>query len=60
MPCSFIKEGTLSIGKAAGLCVLPLAEFMSLLVKNNIPVVDYTEDDCEDDKKALAWLRKKQ
>ncbi len=54
------KEGTLSIGKAAELCALPLADFMGMLVKNNIPVVDYTEDDYEDDKKALMGLRKKQ
>ena len=39
------KEGILSIGKAAELSDMCLSDFMDLLVENEIPAVENTEED---------------
>ena len=48
-------EHILSIGKAARVAGMCLADFMSLLVLNDIPVVEYGEEDYERD---LATIRR--
>jgi predicted HTH domain antitoxin len=53
------RRGLLSIGKAAELSGMCLADFMEALVANNVPVVEYTI--IEDYKKDLeAFERVKQ
>lgn len=53
------KNGILSIAKAAELSEMCLSDFMDLLVDNEIPVVEYTEEDYVIDKKTIADLRRK-
>ena len=48
-------EHALSLGKAAKLAGISRADFMELLARNGIPVVEYTEEDYEED---LATIRK--
>jgi predicted HTH domain antitoxin len=51
------RKGLLSIGKAAELADLPLAEFMDLLVETGVPVAEYTTDDLQQDEATLDNLR---
>ncbi len=46
-------ERILSLGKAARVAGMCLADFMSLLVINGIPVVEYSEEDYERDLTAI-------
>lgn len=49
-------RGLLSIGKAAELAGVSLAEFMDILTSEGVPGVEYTVDDLERDLKALEEL----
>lgn len=50
---SLFQRRLFSIGKAAEVADLPLAKFMDLLVESGIPIVEYTEEDLEEDMAAL-------
>ena len=50
------RKGLLSIGKAAELADMCLADFMDLLVAHDVPVVEYTLEDYEKDIKAFERL----
>ncbi|RMF31364.1 MAG: UPF0175 family protein [Chloroflexi bacterium] len=51
------RDGVLSFGKAAHLAGMGYADFRRWLVANNVPVVDYTLEDYEQDKAAIqAYL----
>ncbi|RMF37340.1 MAG: UPF0175 family protein [Chloroflexi bacterium] len=46
---SLFRRGLFSIGKAAELAGVPLAEFMELLVENRVPVAEYSPEEVERD-----------
>lgn len=52
----FFRRGLLSIGKAAELAEMCLADFMDLLVGNGIPVAEYTVEDFKEDLEAFGIL----
>jgi len=54
---SLFKRGLLSIGKAAELADMCLAEFMDFLVANGVPIVEYSLEDFEKDVEAFERLR---
>jgi predicted HTH domain antitoxin len=54
---SLFKKGLLSIGKAAELADMCLADFMDFLVVNGVPVVEYTLEDLKKDTEAFERLR---
>jgi predicted HTH domain antitoxin len=54
---SLFKKDLFSIGKAAELADMCLADFMDFLVANGIPVVEYTLEDFDKDRKAFERLR---
>jgi len=52
------RKGLLSIGKAAELAELCLADFMDVLVQNDVPVAVYTVEDMEKDLQAFEGLER--
>ena len=56
MAVNLFRRRLLSIGKAAELAEMCLADFMSLLAENNIPITEYTVSDLQKDLKALEGL----
>jgi len=56
MAIDLFKKGLLSIGKAAELAETCLADFMDLLVKEGVTVVEYTREDLRQDMEALERL----
>ncbi len=56
MAIDLFKSGRLSIGKAAELAEMCLADFMDLLVKNGVPVAEYTVEDFKEDLEAFERL----
>lgn len=48
---NLFKKGVLSLGKGSELARMCLADFIDLLVKNDVPVVEYTEEDYKRDLK---------
>ncbi len=55
---SLFKKGLLSIGKAAELADICLADFMDFLVANEVPIIEYTLEDFEKDTKAFERIRR--
>ena len=53
---SLFKKGLLSIGKAAELADLCLADFADLLAGNQVAMVEYSSEDLQKDLEALAGL----
>jgi predicted HTH domain antitoxin len=51
------RRGLLSIGKAAELSGMCLADFMEALVANNVPVVEYTIEDYKKDLEAFERVK---
>jgi len=51
------QDGLLSLGKAAELADLNLGSFIDFLNKLNIPVIDYDEDELEDEFKTIEKIR---
>jgi len=51
------REGTVSIGRAAELCVTPLAAFMDFAAAHGAPPVHYGMEQFEQDRHALSKLR---
>jgi len=51
-----LKEGKISSGRGAQLLGLCLADFMDLLEGEGIPFTRYTQEDWEDDKKAVKSM----
>jgi len=56
MAVDLFGRGLLSIGKAAELAEMCLADFMDLLVRNEVVVVKYTLEDFRQDVEALEGL----
>ena len=56
MAVDLFKRGLLSIGKAAELAEMCLADFMDLLVRNEVAVAKYTLEDFRQDMEALEGL----
>lgn len=56
MAVDLFKRGLLSIGKAAELAEMCLADFMDLLVRNEVAVAEYTLEDFRQDMEALKGL----
>jgi predicted HTH domain antitoxin len=57
MAIDLFKRGLLSIGKAAELAEICLADFMEILVKEGVAVVEYTLEDLRKDMEAFERLR---
>lgn len=51
------RRGLLSIGKAAELASMCLADFMEILRVNDVPVVDYTIENFEKDLETLEKVK---
>lgn len=51
------RKGLFSIGKAAELADLSLAEFMDLLVETGVPIAEPIDDDLNQDETTLDNLR---
>ena len=51
---SLFRRGLFSIGKAAELAGVPLAEFMELLAENRVPVAEFSPEEVERDAAAIA------
>lgn len=49
----FYREERISIGRAAELCLMPLEAFMEFAVEHGVPVIRYTEEDWELDRRNL-------
>jgi len=52
------RKGLFSIGKAAELADLSLAEFMAVLVETGVAVAEYTVEDLKHDEEILDRLRR--
>jgi predicted HTH domain antitoxin len=51
------REGTVSIGRAAELCLTPLAAFMDFAAAHGVPPLNYGLDQLDEDRRTLAKLR---
>jgi len=51
------KRRMLSVGKASELADISLAEFMELLCKNHIPIVDYTDEELKEELSPIKLKR---
>jgi predicted HTH domain antitoxin len=51
------KRGLLSIGKAAELAGIPLADFMDKLIREGIPVSNYTSEELQKDLEVLKKIK---
>lgn len=49
------REGTISLGRAAELCGVPLAEFMDFAAERDVPL-HYTSEDLEQDRQFIERL----
>jgi predicted HTH domain antitoxin len=52
------REGTVSLGRAAELCVTPLAAFMEFAADHGVPPLNYGPEQLEEDRATLAKLRR--
>ena len=50
------KRGLLSLGKAAELAAVPLADFMVVLQEQGVPIAEYTLENYGKDMQSLAGL----
>ncbi len=55
---SLFRRGLFSIGKAAELAGVPLAEFMELLAENRVPVAEFSPEEVEQDAAAIARVER--
>ena len=51
------REGTISLGRAAELCAMPLAAFMDFAAVHGVPPLNYDIEQLEEDRRTLAKLR---
>lgn len=56
MAMNLFREGTVSLGRAAELSSLPLADFMDLCAQHGIPIVRYTSQDLDQERESLIRL----
>jgi predicted HTH domain antitoxin len=53
-----LREGTVSLGRAAELCASPLAAFMDFAASRAVPPLNYGMEQFEEDSQTLAKLRR--
>jgi predicted HTH domain antitoxin len=51
------RDGTVSLGRAAELCAIPLAAFMDYAASHGVPPLNYDLEALEEDRRTLAKLR---
>jgi len=51
------REGTVSLGRAAELCAIPLAAFMDFAAAHGVPPLNYGSEQLEEDRRTLAKIR---
>ena len=51
------REGMVSLGRAAELCLLPLAAFMDFAAQHGVPPLNYGVEELEEDRQASMKLR---
>ena len=51
------REGTVSLGRAAELCLTPLAAFMDFAATHGVPPLNYGMEQFDEDRRTLAKLR---
>jgi len=52
----FFREEKVSLGRAAELCSMPLADFMQFAADRGVPPLNYTLEELELDRKTLECL----
>ncbi len=56
MAMNLFREQVVSLGRAAELCSLPLADFMDLCAQHGIPVLRYTAEDLDEERATMIRL----
>ncbi len=52
------REEKVSLGRAAELCQTPLAAFMEFAVQHDVPILRYSSEDLEEERRSFDRLQK--